>query len=70
MFEKIRYFKGASMNEPFGLKFFGGLGTLLLVYVPLRLLERAPTILFILAFCLISYGLGWLLYYKNKKEEI
>lgn len=42
-------------------KFFGGIGSVFIIYAPLRLLEDKPAIFFILVFCMLSYGLGFLL---------
>lgn len=42
-------------------RLFGGIGTLFLVYVPLRLIENKPAICFIVVWIGLSYMLGFLL---------
>lgn len=42
-------------------RLMGGLGSVFLIYAPLRLLESKPAIVFLAAFIGLSYGLGWLL---------
>lgn len=42
-------------------RFLGGIGTVALVYGPLRWLDSKPAAYFILGFIVIGYILGWLL---------
>lgn len=62
------------MNRPGGeamqdhmVRFFGGLGTMFLIYAPLRYLENKPAIFLIIICPLMSYALGWLIQNKDDK---
>lgn len=42
------------------IRFFGGLGQIILIYGPIRLLEKQPVVFVLPVVCLMAYGLGWL----------
>lgn len=49
------------MAESHSLRVFGGIGTVALVYGPLKYLETKSAIFFILAFVSLSYLIGFLI---------
>lgn len=55
------------MSEKFLKQFFGGIGILVIVYVPIRYLETKPAILMLIAFPLVGWGLGYLLDNENAR---
>ena len=50
-------------------RFFGGSGVVFLNYGILRVLENKPAILFLIAFSLLAYGVGFLLDNETYKED-
>lgn len=48
--------------EKHSCRLFGGIGTVFLIYLPLRTIEQKDsTLVFIIFFTLVSYALGWLM---------
>lgn len=43
------------------VRFLGGMGSVSLIYVPLRILESQPAVYFGVIFLILAYGAGYLL---------
>jgi len=57
------------MNIKHSRRFFGGLGSIILIYLPIRLLENKPGIFIIILLPLMSYVFGWLLEHETCFKE-
>lgn len=62
-FIKIKkVFSDEKLRERHMVRFFGGVGTVSLIYVSLRFMEKdGPALAFIVWYSLVSYFIGWLM---------